>query len=645
MLTVILSIGGMTCVNCQNRIKQKLENTSGINNASVNYNTSTANVTFDPTAVTSEEITAMIESLGYTAQINNDTPPALSYKTALQTAGIMVIILALSILLRAFGNSSLVRNIPLAQMNQDTGLMPGMIFIIGLLTSIHCIAMCGGINLSQSLGGGLMAEPPGGRAAENIQTASKTIEGLPLSKSALLFPGILYNGGRIISYTVVGILAGALGGAVTLSGRFQGALLLAAGIFMILMGINMLGLFPALKRITPRLPSFLVKKMAGQKVSRGPVVIGFLNGFMPCGPLQAMQLYALSTGSPVWGGISMFFFCLGTIPLMFALGTVSSILRGVRGRTFSRRVMQAGSIVIAAMGLTMFYNGWNFMGLANPLDRTAAFFGPAFLKTESGAFVPAIQNGVQIVNSILYPSRYPAITVQQGIPVRWIINAPAGSINSCNNRIFIREYGIEYTFKSGENVIEFTPAKTGRFRYSCWMAMIHSTITVVAEGQSAADLPEPITAPTLAGVQIPTDTVAVAQLIFSEEIGNYQAVTINLGGDGFEPAIVVMQSNLPALWTINVNSLNDPGNSSVIFPFYYTILDMRIGGNTIPIIPVIDFDFSTGNNIFYGYVKVEDDINQIDIDVLKREVANHKTLIYPESHFEPSSGCACCGTP
>jgi len=134
----------------------------------------------------------------------------------------------------------------------------------------------------------------------------------------------------------------------------------------------------------------------------------------------------------------MFLFCLGTIPLMFALGAASSALSGAKGQTFSRRVMQTGAALVAALGLVMFSNGW--------------------------------------------------ITVQQGIPVRWTIKAPPGSITGCNNSIIIREYGIQYDFKPGDNVIKFTPAKTGRFRYSCWMGMIQSTITVLAkgEGESAA---------------------------------------------------------------------------------------------------------------------------------------------------------------
>jgi uncharacterized protein len=251
-----------------------------------------------------------------------------------------------------------------------------------------------------------------------------------------------------------------LGSVITVSGRFQGVVQLAAGVFMVIMGINMLGLFPALRRFSLRMPKFFSTKIDEQKTGRGPAVVGFLNGLMPCGPLQAMPLYALSTGSPIKGGISMFLFCAGTIPLMFALGAVSSALSGIRGQAFSRRVMQVGAILVAALGLVMFSSGWSLSGFTSPP-------------------VSVIQNSVQIVNSTLQRNSYPAITVQQGIPVRWIINAPPGSITGCNNRMIIREYGIQYTFQQGDNVIEFTPTRAGKFSYSCWMAMIFSTITVL----------------------------------------------------------------------------------------------------------------------------------------------------------------------
>jgi hypothetical protein len=168
------------------------------------------------------------------------------------------------------------------------------------------------------------------------------------------------------------------------------------------------------------------------------------------------------------------------------------------------------------------------------------------------------------------------------------------------------------------------------------MGMIRSSITVITEGQSFADIPEPSVTPTPAGVDIPTDGIVLAQ-----EMGNYQVVEINLTDDGFEPAIVVMQRRTPTLWNINIASF-DPGNSYLIFPAYYTMMDMKQGSNTIQIMPSDDFDFSTADNIFYGYVKVVDDINNVDIPAIKKEAANFETLIYPPAHFEAAMGCACC---
>jgi sulfite exporter TauE/SafE len=302
----------------------------------------------------------------------------------------------------------------------------------------------------------------------------------------VLFPSILYNAGRVVSYTIVGTIVGALGSVLTVSGRFQGVVQLAAGVFMVIMGINMLGIFPALRRFNLRMPKIFAKKIDEQKTAnKNPLIIGLLNGFMPCGPLQAMQLYALSTGSPIRGGISMLLFSLGTVPLMFGIGALSSVL----SKKFTARVMKIGAILVTVLGLTMFSNGWSLGGLPNPVDSLTAFINPASSASANvggGAFESVISGGVQVVNSTLSSGRYPAITVQQGIPVRWTINAPQGSINGCNNRMIVREYGIEHRFQTGDNVIEFMPERTGKFSYSCWMGMIRSSITVVAEGETIA---------------------------------------------------------------------------------------------------------------------------------------------------------------
>jgi len=86
---------------------------------------------------------------------------------------------------------------------------------------------------------------------------------------------------------------------------------------------------------------------------------------------------------------------------------------------------------------------------------------------------------VQEIRSTLKLRSYPEITVQAGIPVRWIIDADENSISTCNMRMLIPEFGVDHTFEPGENIIEFTPEEPGALSYSCWMGMIYGKIDVV----------------------------------------------------------------------------------------------------------------------------------------------------------------------
>lgn len=239
---------------------------------------------------------------------------------------------------------------------------------------------------------------------------------------------------------------------------------------MIIMGLNMLNLFPWLRRLNPRMPNFLARQVNGQKKSNSSLYVGLLNGLMPCGPLQAMQLYALSTGDPFKGALSMFLFSAGTVPLMFGLGAISSYI----SKQFSAKMMTASAVLVVVLGLSMFSSGMSLSGIS---------FLPLTSAGQSSSAV--IKDGVQIVTTQLSPGRYEPIKVQKGIPVRWIIQAERSDINGCNNRIIIPKYDKEKRLAPGDNIIEFTPTESGTVPFSCWMGMIRSTITVVDDISAA----------------------------------------------------------------------------------------------------------------------------------------------------------------
>ena len=495
--SVRLKIDGMTCVNCQHKIDNVLRQMPGIKSVRAHYNTGIADISYNESAVSLQDISAAIEKLGYRVSSGNKRQAASFARVIVAS----LIIVALYMLLQRFG----VLNFLVPGQLADTQMGYGMLFVIGLVTSIHCIAMCGGINLSQSI--------PRGSMPDEAKTRFSAFK-----------PSFLYNFGRVLSYTVVGGILGLIGllfgGGVDagLPIMAQGILKILAGTFMAIMGINMLGLFPWLRKLQPRMPKIFARKMGAEKArSKGPLIVGLLNGFMPCGPLQSMQIVALASGNPFSGALSMFLFSMGTVPLMLGFGSIVSAL----GKKHAKRVMDVGAVLVVVLGLAMLSQGGSLSGLLLPSTLLTMIFGlflvgiassipvkrPAvkivstltavalalvMLAVVSTRAVPQsvpaedisdiqIINGQQVINSTLSPSSYPDITVHSGVPVKWIINAPDGSINGCNNSINILEYNIlNYAFQPGDNIIEFTPAETGRFQYSCWMGMIHGSITVTS---------------------------------------------------------------------------------------------------------------------------------------------------------------------
>lgn len=461
LANIFILIDGMTCINCENRIENTLRRTKGIETVQVSFTKAKAMITYDANVIDQTGIELVIESLDYqirkpvkntarTFQAEKNQPPKSKSNQLLGTG---IILIALFMIIRQAGGFNIFNVFPQA----EAGMGYGLLFVIGLLTSIHCVAMCGGINLSQCV-------------PQQVSPMTGT------TRLINLRPSILYNTGRVISYTLIGGIVGALGSVVSFSGWAKGLVAAAAGIFMVIMGLNMLNIFPWLRRFTPRMPKMFARKINTEKYSgsKSPFYIGLLNGLMPCGPLQAMQLYALSTGSPVQGALSMLLFSLGTVPLMFGLGALSSLL----SKKFTQKMLQVSGMLVIVLGVVMFQNGMGLSGLALPSVSTLLRNGADDTRTQAAQVEVAAADGIQNVTTQLTGGRYEPITVQAGIPVKWTIQAAAGTINGCNNRLVIPAYQIEKQLEVGDNVIEFTPTQSGIIPYSCWMGMIRSQITV-----------------------------------------------------------------------------------------------------------------------------------------------------------------------
>ena len=439
----------MYCEHCASVVEKALRSVEDVDD--VRMDGSTAWVTFDNAGqpALARACTAVCEA-GYFADTRHVIRPHGNGTTAarLKTLGEFVLIVAgiivAALAIEALAGYNVFNAIPVI----DDTLAYGTLFTTGVLTGLHCLSMCGALNLAASTGG-----QPAGEAVVKPVNANSTAR-------RSLSP-VFYNLGRLVSYTALGALAGAIGGVIGIDKRVSTALILVAGLVMVLMALRMAGVV-SFKVAIPKIPA-LEKLRAKSKRAGGPFIVGLANGLMPCGPLQAMQLYAVGTGSAAAGALSMFLFCLGTIPFMLAIGYAARAL-GSRSKALIAKVAAA---FMFALAISMVGRALSIAGI-----NVAAPF------TSGDVLQAQLIGDVQVVEFDLSFDSYANVSVKKGVPAQLVINVDTNTLTGCNNEIVIGEWGIEKVLSPGRNVIEFTPAETGTFAYSCWMHMITNTIEV-----------------------------------------------------------------------------------------------------------------------------------------------------------------------
>ena len=421
-------IDGMTCSGCERTLERAVSKLDGVSSVHADHRRGLLDVEFSSPCST-DQISAAVKKTGYEIA---DSPKRKS-----DALYLLIILLGLYVIARQLGWTEVFRALPTADA-QQMGYIT--LFFTGLLTSVHCIAMCGGLNLAQSMGSG-NAHP--------------------------VLGSLLYNLGRLTSYTLIGGILGFVGEKAAITIRIRGLIGLGAGILMLLMGLKMLtGIsLPRLFRI--KFPKGLIKQLNSFR-KYGPFAIGLVNGFMPCGPLQSMQLYAIASGNFLSGAASMFFFCLGTIPLVLLFGATAGILK----MNWRQKILQLGSAMLVLIGLSTVQNNLALTGVTLPWTGSSS---------GDSVFVADVEGGVQYVTTELHANGYDDIQVTAGIPVIWKILADEGSLNGCNNEIFLPAFDQQVKLEAGTTIISFLPEKEGVYPYTCWMGMLQNTITVIEE--------------------------------------------------------------------------------------------------------------------------------------------------------------------
>ena len=210
-------------------------------------------------------------------------------------------------------------------------------FLIGLFSTVHCIGMCG------SIIGALSLSLPASIRDNRIKRFSFVSS---------------YNIGRILSYTLAGLIAGAIGmGLFESSGISSGHVILQSiGLaMMVAIGLYLAGWLPQVSYFEKAgIPVWRKLEPIGRKMMPVDSIIkafiyGFIWGWLPCGLVYTVLLWTLTSGSAINGALTMMAFGLGTLPTLITAGVMTSWLTRFAHSQNARRVIGI-LIILMAIG-------------------------------------------------------------------------------------------------------------------------------------------------------------------------------------------------------------------------------------------------------------------------------------------------------
>ena len=442
-------VAGMTCRSCEVRIGKFVRRIPGVEKVTASAVHGRVDVE-SSTAISPSAIEAAINAAGYEV---GHTPWLVRDHTIWLTAGAgVLLVVALAVLAEATGLAGLASGA--GDLSQG-GLVVAL--LLGLAAGVStCMALVGGLVLALS-------------ASYQARRAEAGMNG---GLSAMR-PALVFIGGRIAGYALFGAMLGAIGASVAMPPQVTAVMMIAVAIVMTLLGTRLTGLSPRIAAWSPTLPMGVGQRLglgdgtAGAYSDTRAAGLGAASFFLPCGFTQAVQIYALSTGSPLFAGLLLATFAIGTAPGLLALAGLPVVVPSTARPTLLRLV----GVVVIGFAVVNGSAGIRLSGLTIPT------FG---IESVSAA-VPAgpVVDGKQSLHTYqdLKGYRPGNVTIYAGIPTTWTIEST--NTATCASFIRIPTLGLAGALRKGPNTVELPPMPAGTLSYTCSMGMYSGQITIV----------------------------------------------------------------------------------------------------------------------------------------------------------------------
>lgn len=461
----IYKISGMHCKSCEILIEDKIKNFEGVEKINVNCNKGIAEVYFNNEEPDEKELKKELEKMGYilldknSEKINNSdiNKKELFSKDIKDYKDLFIAFLIFSTLYMLFSLLKLDK-IFAVNFSSDSFSIPTAL-IVGLAAGVStCMALVGGLVVGIS---GKFAEKN-----QNLRIGEK------------IKPHLFFNLGRVLGFFILGGLLGLFGSFIKISFGFSGFLTLIVGGVMLLMGLQLLNIFPFISNIKFTLPKSISRFFGisndREYSHKGTIILGALTFFLPCGFTQAMQLYAISSGSFISGGLIMALFAVGTTPGLIGIGSLASSIKG----RFSGIFFKVIGLLVIIFSIFNLNNGYNLaLVSASSLQEN---INKNNEKTNSntentGQLDKQIITAIFNVRDDISPTSF---KVKANQPVRFEITTLENG-SGCMSTIMIPGvYNKADYIKKGLVVLEFTPTKKGTFPITCAMGVKRGVLIV-----------------------------------------------------------------------------------------------------------------------------------------------------------------------
>jgi sulfite exporter TauE/SafE len=337
-----------------------------------------------------------------------------------------------------------------------------VIFITGLtIGGLTCLAVQGG----------LLASVIAAREKEGIEKRSKVDR---------IFPTVAFLISKLIAYTLLGFLLGLAGSYISLTSSVQSAIQIFAGLYMIIIALNLLDVHPVFRYFVIQPPRFLTRRIRNKSRSSdifAPGILGVMTIFIPCGTTLAMEALAISSASPLKGALIMATFVLGTFPMFFGIGYLTSFL----GERFKDNFLKIAAVLLIFLGVLSIYGGAIANGVPISKSKIMSMFSEN--KNSSGnmsvAF-PPIKDGFQEVTINVHSSGYSpsSVVLKEGIPTK--LSLKTKDTYSCAIAFRIPDLSIGVNLKpEGTEVLDLPKLKKGNYTFTCSMGMYQGVFRVL----------------------------------------------------------------------------------------------------------------------------------------------------------------------